>query len=68
MQALTSRKKRKNIHGYTIGLRVIFENQNALRAYCPHPAHQAFVSVLDGAASFVSDYPIAEQEKGSAVE
>jgi len=36
------------IQGYTIGLRVTFEDQDALRAYGPHPAHQAFVASLDG--------------------
>ncbi|WP_145322166.1 Dabb family protein [Paenibacillus xylanexedens] len=36
------------IQGYTIGLRVTFEDQEALRAYGPHPAHQAFVASLDG--------------------
>ncbi|SDX79848.1 Dabb family protein [Paenibacillus sp. CF384] len=37
-----------NIHGYSLGLRVTFENQDALRAYGPHPVHQAFVKSLDG--------------------
>ncbi|WP_433581333.1 Dabb family protein [Paenibacillus amylolyticus] len=36
------------IQGYTIGLRVTFEDQDALRAYGPHPAHQSFVASLDG--------------------
>ncbi|MGN7413445.1 Dabb family protein [Paenibacillus sp. SAF-068] len=36
------------IQGYTIGLRVTFADQDALRAYGPHPAHQAFVASLDG--------------------
>ncbi|WP_336764545.1 Dabb family protein [Paenibacillus sp. USHLN196] len=36
------------IQGYTIGLRVTFEDQEALRAYGPHPAHQAFVASLNG--------------------
>lgn len=53
-------EEKESIHGYTIGLRVTFENQNTLRAYGPHPAHQAFVSALDGYISsvIVSDYPI----------
>ncbi|WP_334220763.1 Dabb family protein [Paenibacillus sp. JJ-100] len=48
------------IQGYTLGLRVTFEDQEALRAYGPHPAHQAFVSSLDGWIDnvIVSDYPI----------
>ncbi|MBP3962689.1 Dabb family protein [Paenibacillus lignilyticus] len=37
-----------NIHGYSLGLRVTFENRDALRAYGPHPVHQAFVKSLDG--------------------
>ncbi|MFC5448519.1 Dabb family protein [Paenibacillus aestuarii] len=37
-----------NIHGYTLGLRVTFENLEALRAYGPHPIHQAFVKSLGG--------------------
>ncbi|MFH5181889.1 Dabb family protein [Paenibacillus sp. TAB 01] len=50
-----------NIHGYTLGLRVTFENQEALRAYGPHPAHQQFVGMLDGILDnvVVVDYPIA---------
>jgi len=49
-----------NIHGYTLGLRVTFESQEALRDYGPHPAHQQFVSLLDGLLEnvVVVDYPI----------
>lgn len=48
------------IQGYTIGLRVTFEDQQALRAYGPHPAHQAFVASLNGWVEnvIVSDYPL----------
>ncbi|WP_339234718.1 Dabb family protein [Paenibacillus sp. FSL R5-0517] len=48
------------IQGYTIGLRVTFEDQDALRAYGPHPAHQAFVASLDGWVEdvIVVDYAI----------
>lgn len=48
------------IQGYTIGLRVTFEDQEALRAYGPHPAHQAFVASLDGWVEdvIVVDYAI----------
>ncbi|WP_128101703.1 Dabb family protein [Paenibacillus sp. DCT19] len=49
------------IQGYTIGLRVTFEDQQALRAYGPHPAHQAFVASLNGWIEnvIVSDYPLS---------
>jgi len=48
------------IQGYTIGLRVTFADQDALRAYGPHPAHQAFVASLDGWVEdvIVVDYAI----------
>ncbi|PWW43866.1 MULTISPECIES: Dabb family protein [Paenibacillus] len=36
-----------HIQGFTLGLRVTFEDQEALRAYGPHPAHQAFVTSLN---------------------
>lgn len=50
-----------NIRGYTLGLRVTFENLEALRAYGPHPVHQAFVKSLDGMLDnvIVVDYSIA---------
>ncbi|WP_339255904.1 Dabb family protein [Paenibacillus sp. FSL R5-0713] len=47
------------IQGYTIGLRVTFEDQDALRAYGPHPAHQAFVASLDG---WVEDVIVVDYE------
>ncbi|WNR44195.1 Dabb family protein [Paenibacillus roseipurpureus] len=49
----------ENVHGYTLGLRVTFEDQAALRAYGPHPVHQAFVQSLDGMLDnvVVVDYP-----------
>jgi hypothetical protein len=51
-----------NIHGYTLGLRVTFESQDALRDYGPHPVHQQFVKQLDGLVDnvVVMDYPITE--------
>ncbi|WP_340022959.1 Dabb family protein [Paenibacillus sp. FSL K6-1096] len=53
-------EEQENVHGYTLGLRVTFENQEALRAYGPHPAHQKFVSLLEGILEnvVVVDYPI----------
>ncbi|WP_245850992.1 Dabb family protein [Paenibacillus herberti] len=50
-----------NIHGYTLGLRVTFTDREALRAYGPHRAHQAFVASLEGLVEkvVVVDYPIA---------
>jgi len=49
-----------NIHGYSLGLRVTFDSQEALRSYGPHPVHQKFVSLLDGLLEkvVVVDYPI----------
>lgn len=53
-------EEQENVHGYTLGLRVTFESQEALRAYGPHPAHQKFVSMLEGILEnvVVVDYPI----------
>ena len=50
----------ENIHNYTLGLRITFRDQEALRAYLPHPVHQAFVEKLDGLLEnvVVVDYPI----------
>jgi len=55
-----------NIHGYTLGLRVTFTDQEALRSYGPHPLHQQFVQALDGLLDevIVVDYPITEEHKG----
>ncbi|MFK7693856.1 Dabb family protein [Paenibacillus sp. HJGM_3] len=49
-----------NIHGYTLGLRVTFEDRESLRTYGPHPVHQHFVSLLEGLLDnvVVIDYPI----------
>jgi hypothetical protein len=49
-----------NIQGYTLGLRVTFTDKQALLDYGPHPAHQSFVSLLDGILDnvIVIDYPI----------
>lgn len=53
--------ERENIKGYTLGLRVTFENKSALDAYGPHPAHQDFVQSLEGVIAdvIVVDYPIS---------
>lgn len=50
----------ENIHGYSLGLRVTFRDQEALRQYGPHPAHQHFVGLLEGIIEnvVVVDYPI----------
>lgn len=50
----------ENIHGYTLGLRVTFSDQEALRKYGPHPAHQHFVGLLEGIIEnvVVVDYPV----------
>jgi hypothetical protein len=51
-----------NIHGYTLGLRVTFQDQESLRQYGPHPVHQQFVKLLDGILDnvVVIDYPIGK--------
>jgi hypothetical protein len=53
-----------NIQGYTLGLRVTFADQQSLLAYGPHPAHQSFVSMLDGLIEnvIVIDYPISNKQ------
>ncbi|GGR26863.1 Dabb family protein [Deinococcus ruber] len=50
----------QNIHNYSLGLRITFQSREALKAYLPHPAHQAFVSQLDGLIEHVvvMDYPL----------
>lgn len=54
-------EERERVQGYTLGLRVTFENKEALSEYGPHPAHQNFVQSLDGVIEdvIVVDYPIA---------
>lgn len=49
-----------NAHGYGIGLRITFQDQESLRAYGPHPVHQEFVRSLDGLVEnvVVVDYPV----------
>ncbi|TMV50089.1 Dabb family protein [Paenibacillus mesophilus] len=50
-----------NMHGYSLGLRVTFQDKDALRQYGPHPVHQEFVRMLDGILDnvIVIDYPVA---------
>lgn len=50
----------ENRHGFTLALRVTFADRESLDAYGPHPAHRAFVSLLDGLVEqvVVADYPI----------
>lgn len=49
-----------NRHGFSLGLRVTFESQEALLQYGPHPAHQQFVQSLHGLVNqvIVVDYAI----------
>jgi hypothetical protein len=49
-----------NVQGYTLGLRVTFQDRESLQQYGPHPAHQAFVQSLAGIIEnvIVIDYPI----------
>jgi hypothetical protein len=50
----------ENKHGYTLALRITFENKLALDHYLPHPVHQEFVSSLTGIIEnvIVVDYEI----------
>ncbi|MGY2893805.1 Dabb family protein [Deinococcus sp. UYEF24] len=50
----------ENVHGYTLGLRITFQDRQALTAYQPHASHQAFVRQLDGLIEnvVVMDYPV----------
>ena len=54
-------EEKEKVQGYTLGLRVTFENHAALREYGPHPVHQGFVQSLDGVIAdvIVVDYPVA---------
>ncbi|MGZ7444831.1 Dabb family protein [Paenibacillus sp. TH7-28] len=47
--------------GYTLGIRVTFENQQACRDYIQHPLHQNFLQSMGPFAEgiVVMDYPIA---------
>ncbi|MBS4202351.1 Dabb family protein [Bacillus sp. FJAT-49732] len=56
---VTEEEERKQ--GYSLGLRVTFENKESLNQYGPHPVHQDFVKSLDGVIEnvVVVDYPIA---------
>jgi hypothetical protein len=49
-----------NIHGFTLGLRVLFTDKEALRNYGPHPAHQALVGRIGGMLGqvVVVDFPV----------
>jgi len=49
-----------NHHGFTLALRVTFTDRESLAAYGPHPAHRAFVALLDGLVDqvVVADYPV----------
>ncbi|WP_261808142.1 Dabb family protein [Paenibacillus sp. N3.4] len=49
-----------SVHGYTLGLRVTFQDLEHLRQYGPHPMHQKFVKRLEGIVEnvVVIDYPI----------
>ncbi|WP_246309136.1 Dabb family protein [Paenibacillus alginolyticus] len=51
-----------NVQGYTLGLRVTFEDQESLRQYGPNPLHQQFVKSLEGIIEnvIVIDFPIVK--------
>lgn len=51
----------EHMHGFTLGIRVTFENQQACRNYIQHPLHQ---NLLQSIGPFVEgivvmDYPVA---------
>ncbi|MBJ8113565.1 Dabb family protein [Bacillus cereus group sp. N6] len=48
------------IQGYTLGFRITFENQQALKDYAVHPVHQSFKGKIQGIYDnvLVTDYPI----------
>ncbi|SDO16253.1 Dabb family protein [Alkalicoccus daliensis] len=51
----------ENIKGYTLGLRVTFEDKSSLDSYANHPEHLKFVASLEGVIEdvIVVDYPLA---------
>jgi hypothetical protein len=53
-------EEKERVQGYTLGLRVTFEDKDALSNYGPHPVHQDFVKSLGGVVEdvIVVDYPI----------
>ncbi|MCR2805420.1 Dabb family protein [Paenibacillus soyae] len=52
----------EHMQGFTLGIRVTFENQQACREYIQHPLHQELLQsiglLVEGIV--VMDYPIAE--------
>ncbi|CAM4407453.1 MAG: Dabb family protein [Paenibacillus macerans] len=51
----------EHMQGFTLGIRVTFENQQACRDYIQHPLHQNFLQSIGPFAEgiVVMDYPIA---------
>jgi len=49
----------ENRHGFSLGLRVTFDNRESLRAYQHHPTHVEFVQAIAGLVEqvVVVDYP-----------
>ncbi|MBP1965264.1 Dabb family protein [Paenibacillus aceris] len=49
-----------NVQGYTLGLRVTFQDRESLQQYGPHPVHQEFVKSIGGIIDnvIVIDYPV----------
>ena len=56
-----------NIHGYTLGLRITFEDQQTLRVYQSHSEHQSFIQKLNGILEsvIVMDYPFPTRDPNS---
>ncbi|MGU3470949.1 Dabb family protein [Paenibacillus sp. D51F] len=51
----------ENKHGFSLGLRILFEDLESLRSYGPHPVHQAFLSRIGGMLEqvVVVDFPVS---------
>jgi len=54
-------EEKEHMQGYTLGIRVTFDSQQACRDYIPHPLHQALLQSIGPFVEgiVVMDYPIA---------
>ncbi len=58
---INNTNEKEHAQGYTLGLRVTFQDKQALDDYLPHPVHQEFLSLLEGIIEnvIVVDYEVA---------
>lgn len=58
---LNETKETEHAQGFTLGLRMTFQDKQSLEEYLPHPEHQEFLSSLDGMIEnvVVMDYEVA---------